>query len=342
MWGSGKYEKPKLLHTVFHLEERSDERSFYVSTHSLPQIFLERLRSIIPQHLLPQVENTFTPRTRAGVRVNTLKTTVGEAKEFLTTSGISWQEVPWCPYALWVPASSLKDILASGWGSQGKLYSQGMQSQVPVLVLDPRPGEAVLDLCAAPGSKTTQIAAHMNNEGRLVANEPVRARFFRLKSVVDLMGARVEFKMADGRRFGGQGTLFDRILVDAPCSSEGRFNVEDPKTCRYWSVRKIHEMEHKQKGLLLNASRLLKPGGVLVYSTCTFAPEENEGVVDWLLRKTEGRLSLVALTVTGIPSYPALTAWQGKEFDPQVARCLRILPDGDMEGFFVAQFVLSP
>ena len=212
------------------------------------------------------------------------------------------------------------------------MYSQGVESQIPVLVLDPRPGETVLDLCAAPGSKATQIAAHMNNEGMLVANEPVRDRFFRLKSVVDLMGARVTLKMVDGRRFSS--ALFDRILVDAPCSSEGRFNVHEPKTTRYWSVRKVHEMAHKQKGLLLNASRLLKPGGVLVYATCTFAVEENEAVVDWLLRKTEGRLSLEPIALDDVPSYPVQT------FNPRVAGCLRVLPDGRMEGFFTAKFVL--
>ena len=249
---------------------------------------------------------------------------------------ISWQEVPWCSYALWVPVPSLKEILASSWAIEGKLYSQGVESQIPVLVLDPRPGETVLDLCAAPGSKTTQIAAHMNNEGTLVANEPVRDRFFRLKSVVDLMGARVTLKMVDGQRFDGRGTLFDRILVDAPCSSEGRFNVHEPKTARYWSVRKVHEMAHKQKGLLLNASRLLKPGGVLVYATCTFAVEENEAVVDWLLRKTQGRLSLEPIALDGVPSYLAQTPVAS-----QAVRCLRVLPDGRMEGFFTAKFVLT-
>ncbi len=302
----------------------------------LPQPFLERLRSIIPVPLLPQVESSFSAKTQAGLRVNTLKTTVPEAKKFLKGIGIPWQEVAWCSYALWVPAASLKEILASSWAVEGKLYSQGAESQIPVLILDPRPGETVLDLCAAPGSKATQIAGHMNNEGLLVANEPVRDRFFRLKSVVDLMGARVTLKMVDGRRFDGRGTLFDRILVDAPCSSEGRFNVHEPKTTRYWSVRKVHEMAHKQKGLLLNASRLLKPGGVLVYATCTFAVEENEAVVDWLLRKTQGRLSLEPVVLDGVPSYRAQTLVAS-----QAARCLRVLPDGRMEGFFTAKFVLT-
>ncbi|MDO8675686.1 MAG: RsmB/NOP family class I SAM-dependent RNA methyltransferase [Candidatus Omnitrophota bacterium] len=312
---------------------RADEK---VTSLALPQPFLERLRSIIPVPLLPQVEGSFSAKTHAGLRVNTLKTTVPEAKAFLKGMDISWQEVPWCSYALWVPVPSLKEILASSWASEGKLYSQGVESQIPVLVLDPRPGETVLDLCAAPGSKTTQIAAHMNNEGTLVANEPVRDRFFRLRSVVDLMGARVTLKMVDGQRFDGRGTLFNRILVDAPCSSEGRFNVHEPKTTRYWSVRKVHEMAHKQKGLLLNASRLLKPGGILVYATCTFAVEENEAVVDWLLRKTQGLLSLEPVALDGVPSYLAQTP-----VAPQAARCLRVLPDGRMEGFFTAKFVLT-
>ena len=301
----------------------------------LPQPFLERLRSIIPVPLLPQVESSFSAKTHAGLRVNTLKVTPAQVKEYLEAMGVSWQEVPWCPYAFWVPVASLKEILASSWAAEGKLYSQGVESQIPVLVLDPQPGETVLDLCAAPGSKATQIAGHMKNEGLLVANEPVRDRFFRMKSVVDLMGARVTLKMVDGRRFDGRGTLFDRILVDAPCSSEGRFNTHEPKTTRYWSVRKVHEMARKQKGLLLNASRLLKPGGVLVYATCTFAVEENEAVVLWLLRKTQGRLSLEPIALEGVPSYPVQTP------APEAARCLRVLPDGRMEGFFTAKFVLT-
>ena len=84
--------------------------------------------------------------------------------------------------------------------------------------------------------------------------------------------------------------------MDAPCSCEGRFIINEPKSFAYWSVRKIKEMSHKQKGLLLNASRLLRPGGILVYATCTFAPEENEEVVDWFLRKTDGRFELVPIT----------------------------------------------
>ncbi len=127
------------------------------------------------------------------------------------------------------------------------------------MVLDPRPGQRVLDLCAAPGSKTSQIAMHMNNQGLLKANEPVRQRLYRLKSVLQLTGAKAQISSTDGRRLKEHEGLYDRILVDAPCSCEGRFIIDEPKSFAYWSVRKIKEMSHKQKGLLLNASRLLDP-----------------------------------------------------------------------------------
>lgn len=153
------------------------------------------------------------------------------------------------------------------------------------------------------------------------------------------MGAEnIDLRLMDGRRFQARGQLFDRILVDAPCSSEGRFRFEDKKTFAYWSLRKIKEMVEKQRGLLLNASRLLKPGGVMVYSTCTFAPEENEGVVDWLLRKTEGRLKVDEIGFQDIPRYPAVAEWQNKVYNKQVQNCLRVLPGKQMDGFFITKF----
>ncbi len=237
--------------------------------------------------------------------------------------GINFERVDWYAPALSVPINQARMVLDSSLVTQGSLYAQGLESMRPVMELDPQPGERILDLCAGPGSKTSQIAMHMRNEGVLVANEPVRPRFYRLKSVLNLTGAKTTLTMVDGRRFrvgaysnppaGEAGTplLFDRVLVDAPCSAEGRFKKDEPQTYAYWSLRKIKEMAHKQKGLLLHAGRLLKAGGVLVYSTCTFAPEENEEVVLWFSRKAEGF---------------------------KLLKQERILPDGRMEGFFIAKW----
>jgi 16S rRNA (cytosine1407-C5)-methyltransferase len=302
----------------------------------LPSLFLDRLKNILPAG--HDLEHCFLPPQKKSFRINTLKARPQDIKEQLSSRHVEFEEVPWYPAAVLVPASMAGLALDTDLHREGKIYAQGLESMLAVMALDPQPGETVLDLCAAPGSKTTQIAAHMGNHGRLIANEPVRGRFFRLKAVVELLGAQAELKMADGRRFNGHSEAFDRILVDAPCSSEGRFGQDDPKSYAYWSVRKIHEMAHKQKGLLLHASRLLKPGGVLVYATCTFAPEENEAAVDWLLRKAEGRLSLEPVAFKDIPDYPALTAWNGRPFDERTSGCLRVLPAGPMEGFFIARF----
>jgi 16S rRNA (cytosine1407-C5)-methyltransferase len=310
-----------------------------------PPEFEERLKEILPQ----RPESIFEPRQYQTFRVNTLKISIEEAHRLLLGRKVDFQKVDFCPYAVIIEKSAalelLKDLV-----NGGLLYAQGLESILAVIVLDPRPNQRVLDLCAAPGSKTSQIAMQMNNQGYLKANEPIRQRLFRLKSVLQLTGAKAQISSTDGRRLRATASvrhedqehegLFDRILVDAPCSCEGRFVINEPKSFAYWSVRKIKEMSHKQKGLLLNASRLLAPGGSLVYATCTFAPEENEEVIDWFLRKTEGRFGLVPIPLQemGVKTYPTCDSWHKRSYDLRIRDAARILPDERMEGFFIAKF----
>ena len=302
-------------------------------------VFLERLKTIVGDDRYEQVVQSFSRSEVLSVRVNTLKTTRPEVFAKLKDRNIIFSEVPWSAEALALEGITREELGRMDLINDGLLYRQSLSSMLPVLVLAPRPGECVLDMCAAPGSKTTQMAALMRNEGEIAAVEAVRGRYYKLKSVVDRMGAaNVALKLTDARRFRSPA-LFDRILVDAPCSSEGRFRTDDPDTYAYWSPRKIREMARKQRGLLRHAARLLKPGGTLVYATCTFAPEENEGVVDWLLRKTGGTLSLEPVDLEGVPSYPALEGWSEKNFDPRVKNCFRVLPNATMEGFFIARFI---
>ncbi len=305
----------------------------------LPAVFLERLQKIIPSQHFDAVAACFYRDSVMSVRINMLKASRPDVLQQLADLKISFQEIPWYPDAVILQGLSANDYGELDLVKQGCLYRQSLSSLLPVLILNPQTGERVLDFCAAPGSKTTQIAAQMNQEGEVVAVEAIRPRFYKLKSVCALLGAEsVSFKLTDARRFRCED-LFDKILVDAPCSSEGRFKAQEPKSVGYWSPRKIKEMAHKQKGLLLSASRFLKPGGVLVYSTCTFAPEENEAVVDWVLRKTQGQLLLQPAAVEGVACYPALSNWEHKAFSAPVENLLRVLPNGLMEGFFVAKFV---
>lgn len=326
-----------------------------ISSEFLPPLFVERLAQIFPEALLPEILRSFEQTRPVALRVNTLKASVATVQELFAQHGVSLQGVPWAPEAFtvdplkWNPADRAPQWFQDCAG-QGRVYQQALSSQLPVVVLDPQSGQAVLDLCAAPGSKTTQIAARCQGDGRLVAVERVRNRFYKLKSVLNVLGAEeVAVHCGDGRRYGRDGEGFDRILVDAPCSAEGRFSIANPKSWAYWSKRKIVEMRQKQRGLLWHALRLLNPGGRLVYATCTFAPEENEGVVDWVLRK-QARLQenpqtrqadladLVPIELPGVDRAPVVATWQGRTFDPRVAATFRVCPTSKMEGFFVAQF----
>ena len=237
------------------------------------------------------------------------------------------------------PSAQRRALVDSGAAREGRVYLQNPSSMVPVLLLDPRPGEEVLDLAAAPGGKTVQIAGRMDNRGRIAAVESVKARFHRLRRNLERCGVTIaRTYLADG---GGVGRKvperFDRVLLDAPCTSEGRFRAGDPASYRYWGPKKIRDMARKQKNLAISAVRSLKAGGVLVYCTCTLGPEENEAIVDGLLERFGEALEVEALDLPEPFTAPILQEWEGRSFHPAVGRCARLAPDETREGFFVAR-----
>lgn len=205
---------------------------------------------------------------------------------------------------------------------------------IPPLVLDPQPGELVLDLCAAPGSKTTQIAALMNNQGVVLAN--------------DVSGDRLKPLGLNLQRCGVSNTIvtirankayppesFDRVLVDAPCSATGTIR-RSLKTLQMWSPSMVSRMVGLQKSVIEQGWSSLKPGGVLVYSTCTQEPEENEGMISWFLeRHPEASVEAIDLNIVRSPN---IMSFGKATFSPEVAKTLRIYPqDNNTEGFFVAK-----
>jgi 16S rRNA (cytosine1407-C5)-methyltransferase len=306
----------------------------------IPPEFFQRLKDIVPAQDLDEVIRTFSSPRPLVIRINPLKGDIGEVVSRLASEGVVLTPIEPLVNAYLVSGLSSEMLARHPLVDAGRIYQQDPSSMVPAHILGPRPGERVLDACAAPGSKTTQMAAMMRGEGQIVAVEAVKNRFFRLKAVCDLLGAGcVSLKLCDVRRFKpSDGRLFDRVLVDAPCSSEGRFREDVPKSTVYWSPRKIKEMSFKQKGILKSAARLLRPGGVLVYSTCAFAPEENEEVVDWFLHKSDDPFFLEDAGSRGVPRLPCLGSWGKSSYDADMTRCLRIRPDNVFSGFFAAKF----
>lgn len=218
----------------------------------------------------------------------------------------------------------------------GLFHVQEESSLVPVALLDPRPGDRVLDLCAAPGNKTAQIALALGNRGTVVANDRDASRLPVIQDVVARLGLfNVSMTGCDGAVYPMQPTLFDKVLVDAPCTAEG--------TVRKLASPRVIADEYRQwiagiqGALLRRAIRLTRPGGRMVYATCTFAPEENEVVVDAALRACPDAVRIVPAALAGLATAPGITAWQGQTLHASLAGAVRVWPHlSDTGGFFCA------
>ena len=223
------------------------------------------------------------------------------------------------------------------WYCAGLAHAQEEVSQLPVTLLDLRPGQRVLDLCAAPGGKTAQIALALGNRGTLLANDFSPERLSALQGNLDRLGViNCSSTWCDGGNYPAAAGPFDRILVDAPCSSEGTLRRNRGLAFRIGTERNAR-MAARQRALLRKAVQLCRPGGRIVYSTCTFAPEENELIVAEVLEASAGRLALLPVTMQGLVTSPGVTRWQGRELDASLAHCLRVWPHrNDTGGFFVA------
>ena len=306
---------------------------------SLPEAFIQKLRMILPPSHFDKVLRTFNEEKPTSFRINSQKTTSGEVKEILESSGFKLEAVHWLKGAFLLRKGRLRDLEETALYDEGRIYVQNLSSMVPPLILAPDPKDKVLDLTAAPGSKTTQLSALMRNEGKVVANDNNPIRVEKLRANVERQGClNVEVLPAGdgGLLWKNHVEAFDKVLLDAPCSSEGRFLTSEPATYGYWKEDTNRKMAKEQRRLLKSALRALRPQGTLVYSTCTFAPEENEGVLQWALETFPGDLELLPISAAFPNWMRGLTAWEGKNLDPTVQNSVRVLPDGAMEGFFVS------
>lgn len=291
----------------------------------VPAEFIEKLKKIYPNSF-PKICETFLHRKEQTFRVNLLKTDLSRLKEDLDREGIKYRELHW-PKGSFILRSPAKEFRKSAAYIEGRVYMQNVSSMIPPVVLGARPGEKVLDLCAAPGAKTSQIASMTGGDVELVAVEKSEVRHQKLLATLKSQGAdKVKVLLADGtavrKKYPG---YFDKVLVDAPCSGEALFYLREPKTFKPWSQRRVKDLAHIQKDLIYSGITALKEGGELVYSTCTFSPEENEEVVDWAAKKF-GDIKLLPLDI------PVQNKARGLN-----GIGIRILPNEYMEAFFIAK-----
>jgi 16S rRNA (cytosine1407-C5)-methyltransferase len=226
----------------------------------------------------------------------------------------------------------------------GQIYIQEFSSMIPPILLDPKPNDYILDISAAPGSKTTQIADIAKNEAKIVAIERNPIRIKTLEHNIALQGSKeIRTLLGNGIKFDKRHpefvNSFDKVLVDAPCSSEGQINLNNPNSYKYWKIYKRKEMSKIQKGLLIAGFRMLRKRGTLVYSTCTFGVEENELVLDWFMDKVKDEAKIEKITLPFDNTLQGKTIWEQKKLHPSISNSKRILPNKYFTGFFVAKII---
>lgn len=308
-------------------------------TNHLSTLFLDRLQKIFTSENYQKYLSYLSERSMTCFRINTLKTTIDDVSTQLSSAGFHLTPITWCKEAFCVPTEEKRELTQTSAAREGLLYIQNASSLLPSLILAPQPNEEILDLAAAPGGKTLHMAALMENKGRLAAVEAVKNRFFRLKANIKLAHASVvQAYFKDGTTvWRNVFERFDRVLLDAPCSSEARINPQDPASFAFWGPKKIKEMTNKQKKLLFSAIQCLKPLGILVYSTCSFAPEENECIVQTMLDKFPESLEILPIDIPITNFQKGLTQWEGQEFSNTMSRSLRVIPTNTMSGFFICK-----
>ncbi len=293
------------------------------------QSFIDYFEDLIPGEVDDFIKACKTPLLDS-IRVNTNKISTEDLKNMLVKRGWKLRSVPFYEDAFIVDErdESMGNTIEH---FMGYYYVQEQSSMIPPLVLDPRPGDTVLDCCASPGSKTGQISQLMNNKGVIVANDKGTGRIMILQTNLQRCGCRnAIITNGPGQRFGKLTERFDKVLVDAPCTGFGAIR-KDWSIAKMFNTKTFKFMKRVQLELLENNWKALKRDGVLVYSTCTLTTEENEEVINAFLNNHEDA-SLERIKLNGLIDCEGIG----------LSRAVRIWPHKiNMEGFFVAKLLKS-
>ena len=294
---------------------------------TLPQFLLEMLKSQYGEQITEEIIQGYSQKRVTTLRVNTLKTTTENIIKKLQEEQIEVETIPWSEQALIIKNASEKEIEQLQIYKDGEIYLQSLSSMLPPIILEPKQGNDILDMAAAPGGKTTQIAAITNNKANITACEMNKIRMERLKYNLQKQGATSVYAMeADSRKLDNFFS-FDQILLDAPCSGSGTLNIEKLNREKTFTKKLIEKSVKTQTTLLRKALKLLKPGKEMIYSTCSILACENGEIVTKCLK--EANAEIVPITFEGIEHLPLLPT--------KIEGTLVVKPTKYYEGFFVAK-----
>ncbi|SMC09918.1 RsmB/NOP family class I SAM-dependent RNA methyltransferase [Nitratiruptor tergarcus] len=285
--------------------------------------FFERVKKINPA-ILEAKKDSFS------FRINHHRATIDEVIELLQKEGYTPQKVDWAEDVFTLPIEYRKPLVKTKTYTKNLIYIQNLSSIFAAYSLDVLPTDWVLDLAAAPGGKSLILSERAQ---KVSAVEPDKSRFFRMKRNFKEHGAKnIQTYNKDGRFiYKSCPEWFDKVFLDAPCSSEAHIDGE----VTWWSMRRVRRFSKLQKELIISAFESLKPGGQMIYATCTYAPEENEEVIDFLLQK-KPNAKVLPVEVPFTNYQGGITQWEDKHFNKEVKKCVRILPSGTYSGFFLA------
>ena len=294
----------------------------------IPKLLEDKIKLIYPESFKFFKEGLGIKKS---IRVNTLKISKKELIERLNSFEI--EEIPWFNCGLFVNNGNISNTIEY---FLGYYYIQDSASMIPPIVLDPKKDDIVLDIAASPGSKTTQMAAQMENKGLIIANDVNIKRLTALRFNLQKCGVtNTIVTNLDGRWFHNMNIKFNKILVDAPCSSSGTF-VSNPNVFNSWNQGKVNELSRIQKQLLESAVKCLNDDGIIVYSTCSIDPEENEEVIDFAVKNLEVKTEKIK--IKNIKTCDALQNFGKRDYDKSVKNAIRLNPfDNLTEGFFICK-----
>ena len=293
----------------------------------IPDFLINMLDKQYGEELKDKIIEGYSKNRKVTFRVNTLKTNINDVIKILDDNNIKYKRVLWCDEAFIIENVKEDKIRSLDIYKNGEIYMQSLSSMLPPIILNPKENMDILDMTAAPGGKTTQIATMLKNKSNITAIEMNKIRAEKLKYNIEKQGASSVYIMEQDARKIDDFFSFDSILLDAPCSGSGTINSNDLKLEKVFTKKLIEKSIKSQRELLNKAIMILKKGSTMVYSTCSILEDENENIIREILETK--KVELEEINFRGIEELPRLPE--------KIKGTLLVMPSEEYEGFFVAK-----